>query len=113
MVRADEAFLKWYENSKGVVNLIDAWLAGVNWGNEHPNPQNTTKKSYKIDPNKTGWLKIDGNVTTMVAHFDDGHRETMSPVEYLTSVDKRKHIIQIDFYSIPPPSSSSSSTQRH
>ena len=36
MMKADDAFLKWIENSKGVVHLIDAWLAGVEWANEHP-----------------------------------------------------------------------------
>ena len=55
-------------------------------------------KTYKIDPNKTGWLKIDGNVSVIIAHFDDGHQETMSTVEYLMEVEKRKHIIQIDCY---------------
>lgn len=40
-------------------------------------------KTIKINPKETGWTRIDGNTKTIVAHFDDGHKETMSLIDYM------------------------------
>lgn len=40
-------------------------------------------KTIKINPDETGWIKIDGSVKTVVAHFKDGHKETFSLVDFL------------------------------
>ena len=54
-------------------------------------------KKIKINPNKTGWVKFDGSVKTIVAHFKDGHKETFSTVDFL--MFRRKNlIVQIDCY---------------
>lgn len=55
-------------------------------------------KIIKINPNKTGWTCIDGNTKTIVAHFDDCHKETMSLIDYMTAARKRQHVVQIDCY---------------
>ena len=55
-------------------------------------------KTIKINPKKTGWTRIDGNIKTIVAHFDDGHKETMSLIDYMTAARKRQHVVQIDCY---------------
>ena len=55
-------------------------------------------KSIRLNPNKTDWTRIDGDVENIVAHFDDGHKEKMSLPDFLTSARKREHIIQIDLY---------------
>ena len=55
-------------------------------------------KTIKINPKETGWTRIDGNTNTIVAHFDDGHKETMSLVDYITAVSKSQHVVQIDCY---------------
>ena len=53
--------------------------------------------TIKIDPDKTGWVKIDSTVRTIVAHFKDGHKETFSLVDYLT--DRQKNdVVKIDCY---------------
>lgn len=56
-------------------------------------------KSIKIDTNKTGWTHIEGDVKNIVAHFNDGHKEKMTVLDFLISARKRKNIIQIDLYS--------------
>lgn len=56
-------------------------------------------KSIKIDTNKTGWTHIEGDVKNIVAHFNDGHKEKMTVLDFLMSAHKRKNIIQIDLYS--------------
>ena len=55
-------------------------------------------KSIKIDPNKTGWTNIEGNIKNIVAHFNDGHKEKMTVLDFLMATHKRKKIIQIDLY---------------
>jgi hypothetical protein len=55
-------------------------------------------KTIKINPNETGWTSIDGNTKTIVAYFDDGHKETMSLIDYMTAARKRQHVVQIDCY---------------
>ena len=56
-------------------------------------------KTIKFYPKETGWIRIDGSVKTIVAHFNDGHKETMSPLDFVT-INKRKKnkIVQIDCY---------------
>ena len=54
--------------------------------------------TIKINPNETGWTRIDGNTKTIVAHFDDGHKETMSLIDYITAARKSQHVVQIDCY---------------
>lgn len=53
--------------------------------------------TIKIDPDKTGWVKIDGTVRTIVAHFKDGHKETFSLVDYLT-YRRKNDVVKIDCY---------------
>ena len=55
-------------------------------------------KSIKVNPDQTGWVSIDGDVKTIVAHFKDGHTETFSMVEFLVAHKAHKQVIQIDCY---------------
>lgn len=56
-------------------------------------------KSIKIDNSKTGWTEIPGVTQTVVAHFKDGHEETIELVELLTMGKRTKDsICQIDCY---------------
>jgi hypothetical protein len=55
-------------------------------------------KTIKINPKETGWTRIDGNTKTIVAHFDDGRKETMSLIDYITAVCQSQHVVQIDCY---------------
>lgn len=55
-------------------------------------------KSIKIDPNKTCWTHIEGDVKNIVAHFNDGHKEKMAVLDFLMAARKRKNITQIDLY---------------
>ena len=56
-------------------------------------------KTIKFNPKETGWIRIDGGVKTIVAHFNDRHKETMSLLDFAT-INKRKKnkIVQIDYY---------------
>lgn len=56
-------------------------------------------KTIKFNPKETGWISIDGDVITIVAHFNDGHKETISFLDFVT-ISKRKYnkIVQIDCY---------------
>ena len=54
-------------------------------------------KTIKISPDKKGWVKIDGKVRTIVAHFKDGHKETFSLVDFLV-FKHRNRVVQIDCY---------------
>lgn len=56
-------------------------------------------KTIKTNFKETGWLTIDGDVKWIVAHFADGHKETLSVVSFLT-LGKRKQdkLVQIDCY---------------
>ena len=57
-------------------------------------------ESIKVDNTVTGWTAIPSKTERIVAHFKDGHTETISLVEYIT-MPKRKYnkVIQIDCYS--------------
>lgn len=55
----------------------------------------------KTDFTKTGWVNIKGSVKTIVAHYKDGNKKTMSLFEFLsisTSKKQCKDIVQIDCY---------------
>ena len=56
-------------------------------------------KTIKINPKETGWLSIPCDIKTIVAHFNDGHKET-TPLLALVTINKRKKnkIVQIDCY---------------
>ena len=54
-------------------------------------------RTIKINPDETGWVKIDGTVKTVVAHFNDGHKEIFSLVDFLTFKEKGK-VVKIDCY---------------
>lgn len=54
-------------------------------------------KSIKVDFSQTGWVKIDGDVEVIVAHYRDGHKITMPVFQFLT-LTKKKNIVQIDCY---------------
>jgi hypothetical protein len=47
--------------------------------------------------NETGWQSIPGGTRTIVAHYEDGHKQTFDLVDFLVLRNKRK-IIQIDCY---------------
>lgn len=53
--------------------------------------------SYKVNMNETGWQSIPGGTRTIVAHYEDGHKQTFDLVDFLVLRNKRK-IIQIDCY---------------
>ncbi len=56
-------------------------------------------KSYKIDPQQTGWQSVPGGTKVVVAHFKDGHKENMELFEFLTCGRRKlKNIIQIACY---------------
>lgn len=56
-------------------------------------------ESYKLDPTQTGWIAIKGNVETIVAYFNDGHKETMPLLKFIAmNSRKRRKVIQIDCY---------------
>ena len=55
-------------------------------------------KSYKIDPKAKGWMGISGDIKVIVAHYKDGHTETMKVIEFAAYPKKRKNVIQIDCY---------------
>lgn len=55
-------------------------------------------KTYKIDPKAKGWMGISGDTAFVVAHYKDGHTETMELFEYLAYPRKRRSVIQIDCY---------------
>ena len=59
----------------------------------------TFVRSYDINPLDTGWQSIDGNITGIVAHFEDGHEERMPMIEFLTLGKKKKNdLVKIDCY---------------
>ena len=53
--------------------------------------------SYKVDFKKTGWQEIPTGTRTIVAHYEDGHKQTFDLVDFLVLRNKRK-IVQIDCY---------------
>ena len=60
---------------------------------------NVFVRSYDINPEETGWMSIDGNITGIVAHFKDGHEERMAMVDFLSIGKKKKNeLIKIDCY---------------
>lgn len=54
-------------------------------------------KTIKIDNTQTGWTLIPGNTKTVVAYFNDGHKEVMPFLEFIVS-KKRSSVVQIDCY---------------
>lgn len=56
-------------------------------------------ESYIIDRTKTDWTVIKGNTRTIVAYFDNGRKETMPLLKFLTmKTGKRKKVFKIDCY---------------
>lgn len=55
-------------------------------------------KTYEIDPKYKGWQSISGDTAIVVAHYKDGHTETMELFEYLAYPKRRRNVIQIDCY---------------
>ena len=57
-------------------------------------------KSIEVDNTVTGWTAIPPKTEKIVAHFKDGHTETISLVEYITMHKRKKNlVIRIDCYS--------------
>ena len=46
--------------------------------------KNRTMKTIKINPKETGWVSIPCDIKTIVAHFNDGHKETMPLLALVT-----------------------------
>jgi len=56
--------------------------------------------SIEVDNTVTGWVAIPPTTENIVAHFKDGHTETISLVEYIMMHKRKKNlVIQIDCYS--------------
>lgn len=56
--------------------------------------------SIKVDNTITGWVAIPPKTEKIVAHFKDGHTETISLVEYIIMGKRKKNLVnQIDCYS--------------
>lgn len=53
--------------------------------------------SYEFG-NRTGWQSIPGDTHTTVAHFKDGHEESMSVPEFLSMGAKQNGVVRIDCY---------------
>lgn len=56
-------------------------------------------KTIKFNPKETCWIPVDGDVATIVAYFNNGEKETMNIVDFVT-MNRRKYnkIVQIDCY---------------
>lgn len=55
--------------------------------------------SIKINNTKTGWTEIPGTTQRVVAHFKDGHKETIELMRFLTLGKRTKDsICKIDCY---------------
>ena len=56
-------------------------------------------KTIKLNPKETGWTPIDGDIATVVVYFNNGEKETMSIIDFVT-MNRRKYnkIVQIDCY---------------
>lgn len=56
-------------------------------------------KTIKFNPKETGWVRIDGDVKTIVAHFNNGEKETMNIIDFVI-MDRSWYnkIVQIDCY---------------
>ena len=55
--------------------------------------------SCEFDDSKTGWLEIPGGTKTIVAHHKDGHKDTMSLVDFVCLGRRaKKTIVRIDCY---------------
>lgn len=54
-------------------------------------------ETIKIDNTKTGWVSLPGDTHKVVAHFNDGSKETYKLFEFLTLKKKTKDkIVSID-----------------
>ncbi len=55
--------------------------------------------SIKFDNTETGWIEIPGTTEKIVAHFKDGHTETMELIDFATMKKRKKDLVcQIDCY---------------
>ena len=52
-------------------------------------------KTIKFNPKETGWVSIDGDVATVVAHFNNGEKETMNITMIVIVMIQIKEILQI------------------
>lgn len=56
-------------------------------------------KTIKFNPKETVWIPIDSDVRTIVAHFNNGEKETMNFIGFITMNERKKNkIVQIDCY---------------
>lgn len=56
--------------------------------------------TYEFNNKETGWVTIPRGTKTVVAHFKDGHKETMELCQFLVlGVRKKNQITRIDCYS--------------
>ena len=56
-------------------------------------------KTIIFNPKETGWIPIDGDIATVVVYFNNGEKETMSIIDFVTmNRRKRNKIVQIDCY---------------
>lgn len=56
-------------------------------------------QTIKIDSKKTGWVSLPGDTHSVVAHFEDNHKEKYSLVDFLVLKPKVKNmIVKIDCY---------------
>ena len=39
--------------------------------------------TYDLDNNKTGWVLLPGDAEDIVAHYKDGHKETMKVWQFV------------------------------
>ena len=56
-------------------------------------------QSLKFDNKKTGWVSLPGGTRKVVAHFNDGNKETYDLVDFLILKKRTKDkIVSIDIY---------------
>lgn len=56
-------------------------------------------ETIKFNPKETGWIPIGGDVVTIVAHFNNGKKETMSIIDFIFMIRRKYNkIVQIDCY---------------
>lgn len=55
--------------------------------------------TYELDNSKTGWLLLPGDAEDIVAHYKDGHKETMKVWQFVALGKKQRNLItKIDCY---------------
>lgn len=55
-------------------------------------------KSYKFNDTQTGFVSIPGDTEIIVAHYEDGHEETIDVFSFVMDRKKRHQCIMIDCY---------------